>query len=282
MNKSDLDSQIFLMVKEEKFQSRVGFPDRLLATTEEYPTGTVAVCLDPHGNPTFDIRKMVAWDYIPWSPDLEQLAHKADVVCFGSLSQRSSVSRNTILNFLDHTGPSCIRIFDINLRNPYPDSEVLFTSLKKANVLKINADELIYLSDLLKLKDNTPDLLSEILRKFGLHLIVLTLGDKGSILASNDGIVCCPCFPVDVHDSVGAGDSFSAVIAMGLLRGMPLDKMNSTACRIASYICSQPGAMVRLPMHLVQAVANWHMSSFDKGPKAQTPCQLLKHKCVME
>jgi len=143
--KDDLGSEMKSVLRDLMFR-----PD-FLTINEDYPTGTVSVRLDAMQNPRYEIQENVAWDHIRWSAHLENLARRADAVCFGSLAQRSAVSRETIYRFLECTRPDCLRVFDINLREPYPDSAVLLASLEKANVAKLNIDELDYLSGLLQL-----------------------------------------------------------------------------------------------------------------------------------
>jgi len=221
-------------------------PDFLDTNNGGYPTGTVSVWLDASQNPRYEIHENVAWDYIRWSPQLDSLAHRADAVCFGSLAQRNAVSRETIRRFLDSTGPGCLRVFDINLRDPYPDSAVLLASLEKANVVKLNLDELDYLSNFLQLTGNTSDRLRDMIERFDLSCIALTRGAKGSVLMSGSEAVDGAGLKVDVRDTVGAGDAFTAAMIVGLLRKRPLHEINKIAGQIAACVCTQAGAMVTL------------------------------------
>ena len=228
-----------------------GLKPDFLTTSKDHATGTVSVALDQDQNPHYQIQENVAWDNIPWSPQLAGMAQKADAVCFGSLAQRSPLSRETIHRFLDRTGPDCLRVFDINLRRPYPDPAVLLASLQKATVMKLNTDELDYLGSLLELEGNTQQRLAEIIRRFKLSCIALTRGAQGSILATDDKCVDCPGLDIAVQDTVGAGDAFTAALVVGLLRKWPLDKINVSASRIAAYVCSQVGAMGKLSPNAV-------------------------------
>ena len=103
-----------------------------------YPTGTVQVTLDDEGVPTYDIKQGVAWDNIPFTTDIREIATNAGAVCWGSLAQRSEVSRKTIYDFLDHTPEDCLKIFDINLRQNFYTKEIIQESLKRCNVLIFN------------------------------------------------------------------------------------------------------------------------------------------------
>ena len=238
----------------EKLLTNSGFKPDFLNVRPDHPTGTVSVWLDDCKNPRYKIRENVAWDYIRWSAPLEDLARKADAVCFGSLAQRGPVSRETIGRFLDGTNPGCLRVLDINLREPYPDSAIPMASLEKASVLKLNTEELDYLSNLLALKGNTRDRLMHMIEMFNLSCVALTRGAQGSILVTGDEIAECPGLETDVQDTVGAGDAFTAAVIIGLLRKLPLHDINLIAGRIARCICTQAGAMVSLPFEVVRSL----------------------------
>ena len=220
----------------------LGMSTRFLAVDPAHPTGTVDVTLDAKGSPTFIIREDTAWDFIPESNALYELAGRADVVCFGSLAQRSPVSRATIQRFIAATRPDCLRIFDINLRQAYYSAEVIRESLALANVLKLNDAELPVLRDMLDLPADELDAMRQIVRQFNLRVIALTRGAAGSRLYTPTEIDEHPGHPTTVVDSVGAGDSFTAALAMGLRNGDPLAAINDRANRLAAYVCSCAGA----------------------------------------
>ena len=157
----------------------LGMITRFLAVDAAHPTGTVDVTLDAKGSPTFIIRENVAWDFIPASDALLELAGRADVVCFGSLAQRSPVSRATIQRFTAATRPDCLRIFDINLRQTYYSAEVIRESLALADVLKLNDAELPVLRDMFDLPADEPDAMRQIIGRFDLRLIAL---DRKSVV----------------------------------------------------------------------------------------------------
>lgn len=232
------------------------FEPDFLRISGRHPTGSVSIELDGSQNPQYRIRENVAWDYIRWSSAMEDLARKADAVCFGSLAQRRPVSRATIRRFLDGTRPECLRVFDINLREPYPDSAVIFASLERANVVKLNIDELDYLSTLLQLNGDIQDRLAAMIQMFDLCYIALTRGAQGSSLVSDAEAVDCPGLLIDVQDTVGAGDAFTAAVILGLLRKMPLRDINTMAGRIAACVCTQMGAMVDLPDDMLQSLGD--------------------------
>ena len=226
---------------------QLGLNSDYIAVNGEHPTGTVTVKLDENGKPDYTIHENVAWDYIPFSNRLSELAPIVDAVCFGSLCQRCEVSRRTVREFLAATKPACLRIFDINFRQSYFDVETVEALLKISNVLKINDEELLVLARMLGITGAEREILTGLTECFSLKLIALTKGDKGSCLFADDKISDHPGFTVEVADSVGAGDAFTAALAVGMLQGNQLDDINEHANRVASFVCSKNGATPKLP-----------------------------------
>jgi fructokinase len=225
-----------------------------IAIDGEHPTGTVTVKLDENGKPDYIIHENVAWDYIPFSDSLSKLATTVDAVCFGSLCQRCQTSAQTVKQFLAATKPDCLRIFDINFRQSYFDTETVEALLKISNILKINDEELLVLARMLDISGTEQQILTGLTERFSLKLIALTKGDKGSCLFTSVTTSNHPGFPVEVADSVGAGDAFTAALALGILKESQLDDINELANRVASFVCSQPGATPRLPTAITACV----------------------------
>ncbi|MDD6516916.1 MAG: carbohydrate kinase [Prevotella sp.] len=220
-----------------------------------YPTGTVQVTLDQQGVPTYDIKQGVAWDNIPFTPEVETLAKRTDCVCFGSLAQRSEVSRTTINRFIDAMPNDSLKIFDINLRQNFYTKEIIQDSLRKCDILKINDEELVTIGRLF----NYPGLDMEnkcwlILGKYNLKMLVLTCGTNGSYVFAPAEKSFQPTPHVDVVDTVGAGDSFTGSFAAAILSGMPLADAHRLAVEVSAYVCTQQGAMPRLPQKLIDRV----------------------------
>lgn len=209
----------------------------------DFPTGTVTVSLDANGIPSYIIHENVAWDNIDWNSSLEILAKSVDAVCFGSLAQRNTVSRQTILNFLNATNPDCLRVFDINLRQSFFSEETIVKSLELANVLKLNDEELPLVAELLGLQGSDDDLLQHLISRFDLKLIALTKGANGSLLVTENEQSFMEVPKVKVADTVGAGDSFTAVLVAGLLQNHDLKKIHENATQVAAFVCTQDGAM---------------------------------------
>lgn len=210
------------------------------------PTGVVKVDLDDKGVPSYEIVGDVAWDYVSWNSKLETLAQEADAVCFGSLGQRNSCSKQTVKQLIQNTKPGCLKIFDINLRQAFYTKELIYESLRLANIFKVNNDEFEMLSVWLNMSGSVFDQLKQLLDKFQLDIIALTRGENGSLLIDKNEIVSCPAKKVEIVDTVGAGDAFTAAMTFGLLSNLPLENVNAFANKIGSFVCTQNGATPQL------------------------------------
>jgi fructokinase len=219
-----------------------------LVARVDRPTGQVFVNLDSQGQTVYEFTENTAWDNMTWSEELEQPAARADVVCFGTLAQRSQISRQTIQRIVQATPPGCVRLLDINLRPPFCDKQVVLQSLELANVLKLNDVELLLLARMLDWRGTESELLARLFNTFPLRLLALTRGAAGAMLLDSSGNKSdLPAQPVEVVDTVGAGDAFCAALAIGLLRGLLLATINAWATRVAGFVCTQPGAAPCLP-----------------------------------
>jgi fructokinase len=221
-----------------------------IATVSSAPTGTVTVDLAADGIPHYTIHEGVAWDVIPWTDGLEDLAARADGVYFGTLAQRSPVSRATIGAFLDATRPDCLRVLDLNLRQSYFDREIVHGLLERATVLKLNDDELTKVAGMLSLPGPETRVLAALLDAYPLAVIALTKGPAGSRLYGRDVDLRTQGRAVETADTVGAGDAFTAALVTGMMRRKSWDEIGDRANRIAGYVCSRKGAWPELPAEL--------------------------------
>ncbi len=218
-----------------------------------YPTGTVQVEIDQAGIPQYDIKENVAWDNIPYTDQLESLAKRTKAVCFGSLAQRNVVSRETINRFLDampQTDDSLV-VFDVNLRQGFYNKEILCNSMSRCNILKINDEELVTVSRMfgypgIDLQDKCWILLG----KYNLKMLILTCGINGSYVFTPGNVSFQPTPKVEVADTVGAGDSFTAAFISSILKGRSVQEAHSRAVRTSAYVCTKKGAMPILPAEL--------------------------------
>lgn len=220
-----------------------------------YPTGTVGVELDAEGIPTYDITADVAWDNMPFTAEIESVARNSRAVCFGSLAQRSQVSRETIHRFLDATPDDCLKIFDINLRQNFYTKEIIQASLHRCNILKINDEELVTIGRMF----GYPGLDIEnkcwlILGKYDLDMLVLTCGTNGSYVFAPGSKSFQETPKVEVADTVGAGDSFTGSFVAAVLSGMPIPEAHRLAVTTSAFVCTQKGAMPKLPDELIRQV----------------------------
>ena len=223
--------------------------------TVPYPTGTVQVELDGNGIPCYDIRQDVAWDNIPFTPGLEALAKTTGAVCFGSLAQRSPVSRDTINRFIDAMPEGSLRIFDINLRQNFYTKDIVCNSMRKCNILKINDEELETVSVMLGLPDGPQQSRAKaLLSIFGLKALILTCGATGSHVFTSEETSYIATPQVEVADTVGAGDSFTAAFVSGLLKGLDIRQAHRLAVETSAFVCTQEGAMPVLPASLTDSV----------------------------
>lgn len=220
-----------------------------------YPTGTVQVEIDQAGVPQYEIKENVAWDNIPYTAHLEAIAEKTKAVCFGSLAQRNVVSRNTINRFLDampQTEDSLV-VFDVNLRQGFYNKEILCNSMKRCNILKINDEELVTVSRMfgypgIDLQDKCWILLG----KYNLKMLILTCGINGSYVFTPGNVSFQPTPKVEVADTVGAGDSFTAAFISSILKGKSVQEAHSRAVQTSAYVCTKKGAMPILPSDLTE------------------------------
>jgi fructokinase len=221
-------------------------------------TGTVKVELDAEGIARFEIAHPVAWDFLEWTADWQHLAEAADAVCFGSLAQRSEASRATIREFVRAASPSAVKVFDVNLRQAFYSREILAESMRLADIVKLNDEELPTVMRLGGFSHDRADSFShedelaaarQLIGAYDLQLVCVTRGGRGSLLVRRDGNASeHPGFRVRVADTVGAGDAFTAALVHEYLRAaesgrMSLDEMNEVANRVGAWVASEVGAM---------------------------------------
>lgn len=216
-----------------------------------FPTGIVEVTLDGEGIPCYEIKQGVAWDNVPYTPELDRLACQTRCVCFGSLAQRNVVTRTTLNRFLEAMSGEAYKVFDINLRQHFYTVEVLKDSLARCNILKLNDEELVILSDLLKLSEESVEKrCREMMDRFDLDVLILTCGVQGSYVFAGDIRSFLDTPHVKVADTVGAGDSFTAAFCAAVLKGRSMVEAHRFAVEVSAFVCSQTGAMPVLPDEL--------------------------------
>lgn len=262
MSQFGLQSQVVSAIGDDKLGNEIleNFRNKGLDTLiekVEYPTGIVQVQLDNVGVPCYDIKENVAWDNIPFTDKLKRLAKRTSAVCYGSLAQRNIISRETINAFLDAMPETKGRykIFDINLRQGFYTKEILCNSMTRCNILKINDEELVTVSRMfgypgIDLQDKCWILLA----KYNLEMLILTCGVNGSYVFTPGHVSFVETPIVEVADTVGAGDSFTAAFIAAILKGKSVPEAHQLAVNVSAYVCTQHGAMPKLPENLTNRI----------------------------
>jgi fructokinase len=228
--------------------SELGVETSFLQRDAQHATGTVHVRVDEHGQPCFEISQSVAWDFLEWTAQWQELAAEADAVCFGSLAQRSAQSQSTIRSFLQATRPQCLRVFDVNLRQNFYSAAVLDESMKLASIVKLNHEELPKIMRVLTADKKSSESESEessarhLIDLYQLRLVCVTRGNQGSLLVAPSDCNAHPGFRVKVADTVGAGDAFTASLVCEYLRGASLGQINEVANHVGAWVASEHGA----------------------------------------
>lgn len=221
----------------------------------KHPTGTVQVTLSGDGIPAYEIKENVAWDNIPYTPEMAEIAKNCSAVCFGSLAQRNVTSWATIRQFLDTTPADCLKIFDINLRQQFYSKEVIEESFKRCNILKINDAELVVIKRMYGYDDlDMRGICEKILADYKLKILVLTCGTNGSYVFAPGFTSFQETPKVTVADTVGAGDSFTGSFCAAILNGKSLEEAHKRAVQVSAYVCTQNGAMPAIPAELTDLV----------------------------
>jgi fructokinase len=215
-----------------------------LLETVDYPTGTVKINLDADGIPQYDICENTAWDNIPFTKRTEELALNCSAVCFGTLAQRSEISRKTIRRFLELVPKKAYRIFDLNLRQHFYSKKIIHESLSLCNILKLNEEELAEIASLFGLALKTEqEICLHLLKTYNLEIIAETKGANGSYIFTAKETSYLNTPKVQVADTVGAGDAFTGAFVATLLQGKSIQEAHHAAVEVSAYACTQRGGM---------------------------------------
>jgi len=216
------------------------FSTDLVQINTGLPTSTVVVQLDENHQATYTIKQPVAWDDIKITDENVAAVKQADALVYCSLTCREEQSKKTILELLDHAKT---KIFDINLRAPFYNKELIGELMAKADILKINEDEIVWVKESFGLTGNTDEqLLKQLSKQFNIEIICLTLGDKGACVLKDGKLFKHEGYKVQVADTVGAGDAFLATFIACYLQGYPMETTLDNACKVGAFVASQPGA----------------------------------------
>jgi len=224
-----------------------GLDTMAISVSEYFATGYVTATVDEEGKATYSFPDDVAWDHLHLNDYVEKVRNDLDAVCFGSLAQRSEHSRREIYSFLDNLNEKTVKIFDVNLRQNFYSLEILEASLKRADILKLNDEELPVLAKLFGVTGKNENWLSVLIKRYQLEMAILSRGSKGSLLLTPENSSEHPGFSTNIVDTIGAGDAFTAAAIIGYLLGYPLGEINEKANKLAAYVCSQQGGMAPVP-----------------------------------
>jgi len=229
------------------FLESQGISTRTLQFDSEHATGTVSVEMKEGNHPEYTIHENVAWAVMEYSPDWQVCMKSAAAVCFGSLAQRQARSRKTIQQCLAATSEDCLTVYDVNLRQNYFSREIIEESLKACRVVKLNHEELVVLGELLDSSEtNEKQFYRDLKSRYGVELMILTRGENGCLLLSDDGVLDVPGKKIQVADAVGAGDAFTAGLISALLKKWPLCAAGEFANSVGALVASRSGAMPEL------------------------------------
>jgi fructokinase len=229
-----------------EFLESKGLRTLAIQRDELAPTGRVTVSFNDQNQPEYIIHENVAWDKLEFTDDLQQVMERANAVCFGTLAQRSEVSRRAVMQAVEATSENCLRVYDVNIRQNYYDVSWIQQSLKLASIVKMNDEEVELLAPQLKLPTDEKEFSITLIKKFDLKLVCITRGSKGCRLTSKEESITIPGEPVQVADTVGAGDAFTAGLIYSQLSGKSLKESGEIANKIGGLVASHHGAMPEL------------------------------------
>lgn len=234
---------------------QLGLTTAFVQVDGAHPTGTVQVKVDEGGQPDFTIEEDAAWDFMEWTSQWQELASRADAVCFGTLAQRSDKSRETIRRFLRATRKDALRVFDINLRQSFYSKEVVAESLALSKAVKLNQQESPAIAELLGLGGNNDEERARaLLQAYGLELVCVTRGAQGSLIVTEREVAEHPGLQITIADAVGAGDAFTAALAHHYLRGAPLNRISQAANLLGASVASRVGATPAIEQSVLEQI----------------------------
>lgn len=245
--------------------SELQISDRYIQINPEYPTGTVNVFFDEFKNPDYEIIKDVAYDFVTFNENLEKLILQVDCICFGTLAQRNSISKQTLQKLLKHFKGK-YRLYDLNLRKDCYSTENIISSLNNTDILKLNKQEAIKLNDLLGLKKNgLVEICMELIKSYQLQYCVITLEEYGSLAVSESGeVVYNPGFKINLADPLGAGDAFTAGFVDALLREKSLKEASESGNLFGALVATQQGATQKITQDDLSHIALKNIKIFDQ------------------
>lgn len=209
----------------------------------DHPTGRVTVDVTDSGHPDYVIHENVAWDYLAADAATRSLVSTAGAICCGTLAQRSTTSRDSIHALLDAASPECLVVYDVNLRQQWYAREWIEATVRRADVVKLNHEEVRTIADLLGMDPEPRRFAAELRSNFDVELVCVTRAEHGCVLLTDTDVAEVPGKPVDVVDAVGAGDAFTAALIVARLESWPLHAAAEFANSVGGLVAARSGAM---------------------------------------
>ena len=224
------------------YLNSIGFDTGYIIIDNKFPTGTVQVKIDENKIPRFKISCECSYDYISLDDKAKNLFNsETDLLAFGTLTMRDEISRNTIVSLFNKPGKKYF--CDLNLRHDFFSKELIEKVLRTCNVIKLNKEELDKLKTIFNLYGNNNSVVKQLINIFDIELVAVTLGEDGAELYKGDKLSFSKLSKGKIVDSLGAGDAFSAILCIGYLYNMELEKLNQLANEFAFQICMVNGAL---------------------------------------
>ena len=228
----------------QKLLNDFGLDTSGIQVNKYFSTGRVEVKLDQMGNPSYKIDEESAWDYIIFDEKIRNICQLLDSVCYGTLVQRNSNSKRALIKILDSIPINCLKVFDVNFRQEFHNKEIIKLSLEQADIVKMNQLEFYQIADMLCISQKWEKGALSLIQEFNLKLVIITLGEKGSIMATKkDYIIHTPHNKINILSTVGAGDAYTASVVMGWLNQKPLNEIILEATNLASHVCGFMGSI---------------------------------------
>lgn len=227
--------------------AQMNLPRETVQIDPVWPTGTVDIKLDEKGVPHYAFAEHAAWEQLEATDIALQAVGAAHAVCFGTLGQRSETARKSIQRLVGAAPADALKILDLNLRLDFYSRELIEQLMHLSNVLKLNNEELIVLTNLFSLRGDVRTRIESLARTFEFSTVVMTGGSSGSLIYQDGSCSELSSRSVQVADTVGAGDAFAAAVTMGLLSRIGLREMHELAAELAGYVCTQHGGTPPLP-----------------------------------
>ncbi|NLR67524.1 carbohydrate kinase [Chitinophaga varians] len=215
-----------------------GIDTSYVQTDASHKTSIVLATPNEAGDMKYDIVEDVAWDYIAQQPDHEALISQARYFVFGSLTMRSKTSRDTLLALMELP---CRKVLDINLRAPFINKADIIYQLKKAEVVKMNEEELALVAGWYGNYIGIEEKMRLLQDLFQVETLIVTRGAKGAAINYHNECYMHDGFKVQVADTIGSGDSFLAAFLSEFMKNKDVEAALTFACKVGAFVATREG-----------------------------------------